>query len=56
MELTECIMRDGFRVLKRSFVVPENTSQLDPQAKRRDDYLQPIRESPVGTIRRCSLA
>ena len=35
MELTECIMRDGFRVLKRSFVVPENTSQLDPQAKRK---------------------
>ncbi len=35
MELNQCIMRDGFRVLKSQFIVPENTSQLDPQTKRK---------------------
>jgi hypothetical protein len=35
MELNESIMRDGFRVLKKRFIVPENISRLDPQTKRK---------------------
>jgi hypothetical protein len=35
MESKESIVRDGFRVVKTRFIVPQNTGQLDPQTKRK---------------------
>jgi hypothetical protein len=35
MESEQGTVREGFRVAKTTFTVPENIAQLDPQAKRK---------------------
>jgi hypothetical protein len=35
MESEQSTVREGFRVVKTTFTVPENIGQLDPQSKRK---------------------